>query len=385
MENFDKYKKFNTLNTAEHIAEDFTKAHEEVRSAKEQAESALVRRIGFRGMTDKQMQAEDKVLNLEAAYQGIQENIRSEAEKYAEGYTEYTARLAEMSALLGIQTEPSSMDQFIEQVDRSIGDERDIHGGSFQDYSIELYSFHASPEARKRSIDRVILGDLLTERVPVGTVINLEKGRGAIATNEESRRPRKGMDRKAAIAFAREHGAPSIMEIHSVMREAWVHSNNSHYFGNTEAYIPLTKEVADLMTDDPKGNHMLPDRFAQNYYAHPIFYREDAGHGKGRYMTFNTSFDVQSLAQYEAEANPVSVTLKIGESQFPVKGSSAEMVIETLMKETIRDFSGTERVSEFDKLKRLQEARVLLPDGREVTLMDLTPELLGEARVPEAA
>jgi hypothetical protein len=379
MENFEKFKTFKTVDTSEDLAEATPKAYEELRKANEiAAKSFMYTRFGY--TPERKVLAENEVAVVELAYKDFQEKIQNEAEKYVAGYDDYTKRFKEAATAMSIQAEPSSIDEFIWQVDRSTGDQARMFGYYKDDLGgPETYSFHASPEAQKRSIDRAIIGDLLTERVPAGSVVSLTPGEGVLTSTRDARRPRLGMDRASALDLAKEKGAPLIISSHASMLEKRPGSINHRYISSTESYFAVPPEVAALLTDEPEKNHMIPDVYGNGYWANETFFEAD-----GRKLEFDAVYEAFPTSSIEAAENPIVLTLKIGDRETPISATFPEKIIEQMLREVEpRSGNADGRITSTDRLKMLQEARIKMPDGSEKTIMDITPELLETMRHPQ--
>ena len=203
MEKFDVFKK---KKTSEDLAADISENRMETASAEKEAiERSLIQRMLSRGKTERQMNAADQALNLDAVYDKFKNEIQSEAEYIGAAYKEYSDKLMAVAQAQGIEAPPCPIDTFIQDVE---GIEGSIQKG---DIGPE-YSFYTESQlGRDSHISRQVSSDIAAVIVPAGTKIGFGPGVMPAEIKQSFYRSRPGMERDAAIAEAQAKNAEYIL------------------------------------------------------------------------------------------------------------------------------------------------------------------------------
>lgn len=367
MEKFDAFK---PKKTSEALAGAITESKIETAAAdKEAVEKVLIRRIGFHGKTERQMSAEDRTLNLDAVYNKFREDIISEAEYITAAYNEYAEKLKVVAAAQGIEVTPVSIDTFVKDVERheeSIqkNAEKPEEGGLGAEYSF----YSAGELGRDGGIKRQVESDIAAVVVPAGTQIGFGPRATPVVTKKDFYRTRPGMARDAAMAEAQAKGAEYLMrsEIHFTQGEGTLTYNKTP----RHEYTVVSKEYADLMRGSD-GVVRGPFIFRDNTNYHDEIY-DSKGTG---YIHTSPRVELIKVPDMEKERAPVTVTLNVKGMEYPISESN--------VKEAMSAIGGKIHSNTWggNLLEVVKGVSVTLPDGKQVGLMELTPDMLESARV----
>lgn len=341
-----------TPKSSEEVSKETTEAHAELDEARAAVEGKLFKKFWSEQFGDINA-AETKVENAQERYHMLENAIRDEAERYVEAYKWYQEALDDYAGQFGgrFVPHPRDINEFIDTTPRIAGkDGEDTH----------------------REIDRLVIEDLFMTRIPAGTefVIPGTERKAKAAHSVILPLPADArMTFEEARTLAESQGKTHLLRIAA---QTSVESRKKQPYGESSNTASYATDVATTWVPMPQGPHGLGYVYGRSFLD-----RSEHPRGEETYIEYiNEHYETSpvSIADESKKVHPVRVAFASERGPFPIEEADAEEALERIW-----SVAGYESIS-FANLKALKEKKVVLADGTEVPLLELTKEMLEKSR-----